>query len=637
MTTTSVTVHSSIYNVGLTHVYLDGRASTSTTGTFWSHGWLEWHVYYPGSTTPDESYYGTKRFSIVVPYTRSGTTVKYRAIDRGGNAGSWDETTITVADISTAHYKQYVDADSGNNSNTGTSSGAAVLTLDQATTNVKANWTTDGTHVIYVKRGTTTKATSTPIWKDGHTANGRIIFMSYGAGSGNATIENGGFDVNPGSGQTSMVFWGVDLDFLDTGFNGISLDYNIGTERTVPYDFIALDCTIIDTGSNAIAAGLSEHDSTGRDANTYSFVAIENCTISGGGILFALYGFDYASLIHLVDNHFGPLWTSNTSHPIRIWNVSDLYMRGGTYDAEAPTGNDIRLVAEEGDGEDSAIRRVTMHNIQVSGEIYSHGNVSATDTYYVRDVEVIGGTRMFRPTHNTGGGEGFDVDQILHRNTAHPDYYELDLGSTGTIGEMFWDHCTFIKNFHSGPQITLGGADTRYTAGGITLDSCLFYWDQSGNWFEQDLIQASSMNNSQLAALIAYSDNNVGASVDGDTVYFRDGSVTLATWQGATVHDDNSAVATSTTLPITSLPSSGWEWDPRLSSTGGYLADKGSDPTYLLDIDGHIRVGGYPGVHDPEATTSPDVPTLGGGGGGGDPAPASTATWSRLSLKLGLR
>lgn len=614
MTTTSVTVHSSIYDVGLTHVYFDGRASTSTTGTFWSHGWLEWHVYYPGSTTPDKRYFGTKRFSIVVPYTRSGTTVKYRAIDRGGNAGSWDETTITVADISTADFVQYVDADNGSDTNDGLTTSTPVQTQAQACTNIKAHWTLNGTHVIYVLRDTAARPFGNPIWQDGHTVRGRIIYTSYGAGSSRAVIDNTNFDVNPGPGQTSMVFWGVHLDFQGGG--GISLDANIGGTRTVPYDFIALDCTVEDTGSNSIAAGLTSNNSTGRDANTYSFVAVENCTISGGGILFALYGFDYASLIHLVDNHFGPLWTANTSHPIRIWNVSDLYMRGGTYDAEAPTGNDIRLVAEEGDGEDSAIRRVTMHNVQVSGEIYSHGNVSATDTYYVRDVEVIGGTRMFRPTHNTGGGEGFDVDQILHRNTAHPDYYELNLGSTGTIGEMFWDHCTFIKNFHSGPQITLGGADTRYTAGGITLDSCLFYWDQSGNWFEQDLIQASSMTNSQLAALIAYSDNNVGASVDGDTVYFRDGGVTLATWQGATVHDDNSAVATSTTLPITSLPSSGWEWDPRLSSTGGYLADKGSDPTYLLDIDGHIRVGDYPGVHDPEASTSPDDPP----GGGDDPS-----------------
>ena len=132
MTTTSVTATASGYNVGIRHIYFDGSASTSTVGSFWSDGWLEWHVYYPGSTAPDESYYGTPNFSYLAKTT--GThTIKYRAIDTGGNAGAWTETTTTVAAESTASYVQYIDTAAGNNSNAGTSDAAPVQTLARLT------------------------------------------------------------------------------------------------------------------------------------------------------------------------------------------------------------------------------------------------------------------------------------------------------------------------------------------------------------------------------------------------------------------------------------------------------------------------------------------------------------------------
>lgn len=630
MTTTSVTVKLSDYDIGIRHVYFDGHDSTSTVGSFWSDGWCEWHVFYPDSTTADESYAGTKDFSYVC--TLPGTyTFKYRATDRGGNHGSWVETTVTVQDESLASYTQYVDTAAGNDANTGESTSEPVQTLHQAEINLKAGWVTDGTHVIYVKRGQT--ATNSPPWS-GHTAAGRVMFRPWGAGVSRAVVGNSFGSTTCGTGQTSIVFWDVDLECGDNG--GIDLDGGFG--RTVPYDFIAKDCLMTNTISgfwprNIVEADAGERSGTDRDNDVFSLVAFEGVTVRAPDALFAFFGFSYATKIHFVDVWVDGLKVDGTSHSMRLWNVRNVYMRDCLWDAQAPTGNDIRFPTYEGAGSADATERITAHNCTIiGGQAYSHEAENAL--YYVRDVTFVGCQGMFSARKALGGyGGAWDADRIVSRNCyGHHDTIPFDLHATlGNVGSYLYEGCMRVRGFGGYSIFSFNGALSRYT-GTLKFRNNIWYWEVDANPAPQIVFEAN-LSDSDLDAILD-GDYNVAASVDANAITWvssTSGSSSLATWVSTSGQESHSAAATSETLPITTLP--GDAWDPRLTGTGGYLADKGLDDTYSLDIDGKIRVGDYPGPDDPEASTSPDVPTLGGGGG---PAPESTGMPVRLSLNLGL-
>lgn len=634
MTTTTVTVHESTYDIGLRHVYFDGWASTSTVGEFWSDGWLEWHVFYPGSTTADESYQGTHAFSYVCDLP--GTyTFKYRAIDRGGNAGAWVETEVVVANISTADYVQYVDTAAGNNANAGTTSGSPVQTLAQAMTNLKANWTSGGTHVAYIKYGQNPQGN--PLGEGGHTVVGRILFAPWGnPGDGAAVARNTFAAVVCGSGQVSYAFRDLTIEFGDHG--GFDLDG--GITRTVPYDFILKNCTVTQTVSgfprNIVVGQGNERSGTDRDNNVFSFVALDNVTIQAPDALFGIYGFSYGSLLHFVDVHIDGLKTDSTSHCIRVWNVRNLYARGCLWEANAPTGNDIRLATYAGAGLADATEKITFHNCTVTGgSVYSHE--AEDDLYYVRDVQVIGCQGMFSATKGLGGfGGSWDADRIVNRNSyGHGSEYSFDLHATnGNCGSFLFEHCLRLRDEAGYSIFTFNRALARYT-GTIKLRNCVFHWEESGNPAAQILYQSVSLSDSDLDAILD-SDRVAAVTVDADAITWASttsGSSSLAAWQSSSGQDANSYATLSTSLPLTTFPSGDPDWDPHLTGTGGYLADKGSDDTYTFDLDGKLRIGDYLGPDDPEATDSPTVPTL---GSGSDPAPSVSGSRTRLSLKLGL-
>lgn len=608
MTTTTVTDYQSTYNTGIRHVFFDGSASTATSGDFWRKGWCEWHVFYPGSTTPDESYYQTRRFSYVC--TLPGTyTFKYRAIDDGGNAGSWVETTVEVLDESLADYIQYVDTADGDDGNTGVSDNEPVQTLNQAVINIYTNWTTSGTHVIYIKRGQT--PFGYPIGNGGHTAIGRLMFRPWGDGVSRATMKNTFGDINVGTGQVSYVVWDVDVEFFDSGFPNGKFSLDSGVTRNAPYDFILKDCTISNADSNIVSAADVERSEASRDAHTFSFVAIDNVTLQSPYALFAIYGFSMGSLLHFVDVTVDGLNTGSTSHSIRGWNWSDVYIRGCYFDAQAPTGSDLRFPAYAGTGVGAATRRITIANSKVlGGSIYSHE--AENDLYYVRDIECVNTMGIFTAGYSLSGfGGSWDADEIVNRNCYGSGEYSLNLhASSGNVGEIAYEGCLFLRDYSGGKCVNLVGAHTRY--GSLYFRNCIFYWDASGNPDGQTAIYAGSMSTAQLAGILGECNYNVAVTADSDSISWTIGE-SLASWQAATVHDDNSASATSTAPPFTSLKSATNDWNPHLTSSSNYLTDKGGDATYAIDMDGKLRIGDYPGPDDPEATTSPDVPTLDSG------------------------
>lgn len=613
MTTTSVTAIESTYQIGTRHVHYRGDASTLTSGALWKDGGLLFWVFRDG--VKHHQAFMVPNFAWLYEEAAGEDEVWAQAIGDDGSAGSFYSHASTVAAFSTAANIQYV-SHSGNDANAGTSSGTQVATLSQARTNLKASWSTGGTNVIFIERSATSYSTST-LW-DGHTAAGRVAFVAYGSGDDPEIVFSSASSV-PGSGQNAIVI--VDC-VLTMGAYRLLIDD--GITRSVPYDFVALRTSMTSTSSGVIeASGDTARTSTDRDAWVYSFFACVDTTVdkTGGSAGNSIYGLSYSSGVLL--RNYTSLGTSPTgSHHIRVLNASDWYCENCWFES-GYDGTNIRLMTMEGDGVDSATRRVTMVDVTlVTGALTAHEGAE-NEVWYVNDITVVGGSNsMMILTRGGGGfpsGSSFDCSRILHRNVSMTDSYTMSpLASVGGIHSIAWIDCAFGFTTGGGTAINIWGAAASYDDGSLTIKGCVAYWDQSGDPQPRVLIDMNTMTMATVEPKFAECDYNHCVRFNsGATFWMWDGGSvttrTLAVWQGASAFDDNSSVALSTTLSWTTVPASG-PIDPTLTAGGSYLDGIGWPRTFGVDMLGHVRNAStpYAGPHEYDSSTYPDEPDLGG-------------------------
>lgn len=651
MTTTTLTEFAPNYTKGHAHYHFNLRSSTPTTGSV-ADGTGLWWVMRSGAVV-----YESEGLDFGWLTETDGDVVYGKFIDSAGNAGDFASYTITLS-ASAYSYTQYVRA-SGNNGSAGTSTGAPVQTFAQAVTNIRANWVNNGEHIIYLMEGETFALGGSIGWNNSSSSKpGRITFKRWGATGGTdnplVTQTNGTNSIVNEDANHAMSVINIDFDQGYVHGGSAVLGYAVLQRPATGgngYNLVVYGCNFTNNG----AAILVENTSavyTNRDAGEFDHVAVVDCTFTDQYSL-SMGFFVYCRYLLIRNCAMGRIGNSG-DNSFRTAANADACIDGVTVSrpSGAYSGNLFRIIGCPGTAATDVAKNITIVDCHIYGdgegyEIDQETNASRffEDVQWHRCSAHALGDWAWQINANTGGSLGQDIVRMQFRNCWAKSKSMFSIGSSSNAGgaaarirSITFRNCTILGDtdgafFTPTPVlITTSGEAINFIDGSINVIGCGAYCDLTGTGGDSICFYKLPS-----AAKIGTSNWNYLRKQSG-ALSWTD-SQSLATWQGATVHDDNSVMDTSATHNFVNLGATFGTLDLRCNSTTGPQINIG--PSSLgalakLYVDGDMFVRGASseiGAFERGETGTPTDPTAGGGGSGSTPT-----TWDRgLRLRLGLR
>jgi hypothetical protein len=609
------------------------RTSTFTSGTI-DDAWGEWRVVRAGTVIYRKN--KIRDFSWVTREEDDGTagvTIWCRACNHFGEKGSWQSVALAATAASGASYVQYVDAVSGDNGNAGTSSGSPVQTVAQAKTNIAANLTADGDHIMWIKEGQTHSVTSSSAWAGG-TGHVRVQLVRWGTSTTKPVITGHVDQTFAYTGMRhALVVDGLAIDGQDSTNTAQScIDMSrIGAGTRSAHDVIVFN-TDIDGYYAAIVGNDDVIDQTTRANGTSDFFAAVNVAITAG-YFNRIYDMPWYRYLLWKDVTIGVSTNVGSTNFWRTGPWSDALIMDCTFDMTGTTGEaGMRFMCNNiGDQPTAGCERITVSGCSYpySGGIRFHNRQSADDgTFYVTDIHIVDTLIQHgRPYVDDSGGGGpglhygsLDGLQIWDSCLGRP----LILWPHASAATA-WDRiemlnvAVMIWEASSGEGFANldAGSASKMASGAIKVRGCYTYWPVDGGG---NRIAYSAFNWTWAQLLDKFDtscDWNHQIGHNGSTLYwalFSDSPFNrqLASWQSATGFDANATSTTSTTLAVTSDGVS-TPADPHLTSGSTVLNNAGFPLDYRIDLDEHVVSASTPdaGPHEYGATAVPDDPPLG--------------------------
>ena len=604
------------YNVLIRQGYFHLYDSVPSVGEN-RQGWGEWHVIRAGSIIKSE--YNCLNFSWA---GLNGDVVVSRYVSKDGDKGGWNGYKFVIT--GTYSYHQYIAA-SGLDTNSGISPLSAVRTISKARANVEANLVLSGTHKFWIKEGET-HSCSAAIWNGGDSSAINIHVFRWGNSSSAPTVSASvsSWDALKVGKMHSIVASGLNIvgGYSNASGTGVGLHLDrTGAGTRINLNCMLLDCTISDfhtgvKGTDSLAT------SANRETNGQGFLYINNTNI-GNNQEYPIYGINYGKYLCLRNVGLGGHLSSFTPNPMRVTSQEHFYLEDVTFSGNN-TGS-IRFNADNGSG--SISRYGTFNRLLFSGLDSSLNGVSIASNggdgiAYFSDIRFVGDTFISSVPrfvlNAIGGSNSVDVKRFQFWNNSIN--YPINLNTQangGTFDKIDIQHCGFVGlNTWAGDTmgVEFRGPASGYATNCVSIKSSFGYWPASGNDSGRQFFYSNSLDTSTVASKIEISDNNLIGKVDSNTIHWSnctDGTKTLAQWQAATTHDDNSIVSATTTLNLTSGIRN------TRTTASGPLWNAGYSHSYLIDGDKKVRqstpdIGPYEfftGAQQ-DATNAPETPPL---------------------------
>lgn len=568
MSTTVLTVAASTYSKAFRHYHFSLLGSSATSGQV-RQGDGEWFVYRNGSLV----HYKIGPLQFAWPCENTGEVVTGRYVDRAGNAGAVVRQSLSLS-ASNWSYQVYVDPESGDDGATG-AEGDPIQTLDEAKTRVAANWVSGGEHAVWLAEDKVHTATG-PAW-DGGEVPGRVHFRRWGTAGGEPVVEfpnSHGFRTGN---RQSVVLKGLYLDGLwATGGLGFCLYFDrTGTGTRSAQNSAIIDC-IVTRFHEGVHGSDATIDGTNRDAGNNEFVYLVRTNFDQQK-QYHVYGMDYVRYLDTLNVTYGvhlAVAPSFPQNPFRVSSVSDCYFEGTTAPFNGPGA--IRFNCNDF-GSNSATRRVTIVGLTLTGLDSSTNGISlaangGTGIVHFQDIFLLDSklikAALSGSLNSVSGTNSIQVDGlVLRRNTMGRAVNLPAQASGGTYSNVTIEDNTVVAFDWPGDclGVRMEGPADRFSSPFLYFSGNIGYWPATGNGFgssTRQILEGVNMTRAELIARIAECDRNLLAKSDAFDVTWATHTDSpfasnLGAWQAASVFDDNSLTALSTTLALTNNGLSG--------------------------------------------------------------------------------
>lgn len=645
--TATITSIAQGFDVGNRGYCFHGRTSTVAAGSLWTAAAAWWFVSLAGVVT--KRHHGLE---LVHNSQVTGERVDFLLVDEDGTAEWATHATTTVATSYDFTCYKASAGNGGSDANTGLTAGSPKLTFDGINAVLRANWVTDGEHlVVMVGDDSVTTPTGGYIWNHCTTAggstplDGRVTW--YSAAGSTITITD------LGSGAVSLT--GLRHGFVSDGIS-VTGPYTVGGSASTASLINHTVSTTGGLGHNVTmlrgtwqgALNIHVFPTTGVDESemangSFDWFIVENCTLDHGGAYLIQGGpFRYHGLYNVAFER-----TNGTSSGSKWRCNRTVYMSqtGCTFDATGDSwqANAWRINGGPNTSAYDIAQYCSIHDCHLTGttEGFESDVPNSSDTLYLSDIwfhacsldHATTGTSISVFGINNGGGTSSqDITRVRITNcwgrgtNGNHQFCRVDTNGSSTtekIHSLWIDQCSFYQlqasGFFSRSTIFLNcsGNTANYDAGSITLLSNYAFCAEASGGGSDPMSFMALVSGTHIAT----SNYNVCACVASSGLTWETNS-SLATWQGATVHDDNSFEIVSASHNMTNVTAGSFDPEPAADGTPSAALPqvrRGMPGLGYADADRYLRDATLPdaGSHEYGTGTLMDDPDFGGGGGGG--------------------
>lgn len=644
--TATITSIASDFAVGNRQYCFHGRTSTVAAGTLQTARAVWWFASTGG--TVNRRHHGLE---WVISSHTDGERIDLLVVDEDGTAEWATHATTTVG--SSYDFTCYI-ADAGNggsDANTGLTAGSPKLTWGAINTLLRANWVTDGEHlVVVVGDFSVTSPSGGHIWNHcttstGNTAlEGRLTWYSAAGSTITITDDSSGAVTFNGSTSPNHGFYNAGVSVVGPYTVGGAGHFATLYQLIIPsvgtgYNFGMRDCTA--GGARDIVGIPTSGVSIGERANgSFDWITAEGVTfgdvasyhLAGGPIRY--HGLHDCTFGDHNGDSTGSSWRGNRvqycSHSgntfdrsgstwkANLWRINGGENLNAEDNAEFVSVHDCHLV----DGtEGFEIDQDNSSNDRYSSDIWFHACSSDPDS--------TGTQATFLGVNNGGGSVGQDVTNLRVTNCwakspGRQPFLSLATNGSSTtpkIHSVRLEGCSHYQTlggqFGSGSTIMVRatGNGANYDNGALVILSNYGYCAETSaaggelsSWMAGDGVAD---------AKISTSDYNVCARVASANLTWL-WPDSLATWQGATAHDDNSVMTQSAGAASHNFTSiTEGSIDMRPASGSGHQIGTGMPGLLFADAGRYLRDPSAPnaGAWEDAGGTLMDDPDFGGGAG----------------------
>ena len=638
--TATITSIAQGFDVGARTYCFHARTSTVAAGSLWTAQSVWWFVSQAGVVT--KRHHGLE---LIHTSTYNGEQIDLRIVDEDGTE-EW-ATPVTTTVGSTYDFTAYVSS-SGNDSNDGLSSGAPKLTIAAALDVIRSNWVTDGEMLLSIASGSTFTigaTTGNVVWNHCTTAggstdlDGRLTIRGIGTQATiSLTATNVGL-VSMSGLRHGLVLWNVNAQGPYT-VGGAAHTADLIT-HIVPgtgglgHNLAIIDCTIGGTRSAIIHpnSGIS----VAEVANgSFDWLSLENVTFTDVAE-YGMFG-DEMRYVGLYNVDFNASNGDSTGSMWRYGRIQYCSLTTVTWDktGDAWQANLWRLNGGiTGSGQDIS-RYISLHDCHMVGvlEGFEIDQPNSTDDRYVSDVwfhncswdpATVVTTGAMVGVNNGGGSVGQDITRLRVTNcwgrcNTYNTFFTIQTNGSSTtpkIHSVMLDQNTWYQDeaqgFFTSSAVFLqcSGNTANYDSSSLTIVSNYAYCDTANG-----ASSPASFMALVAASHVATSDYNVCCKTGSSNLTWN-GADSLATWQGATVHDDNSFEVVSASHNLTNVTAGSFDAEPAADGTPSASLPqvrRGFPGWGFADADSYLRDGSLPdaGSHEYGSGTLMDDPSFGG-------------------------
>ncbi len=584
--TATITSIAQGFDVGARTYCFHARTSTVAAGSLWTAAAAWWFVSQADVVT--KRHHGLE---LIHQSETTGERCDLLIVDEDGAAEWATPVTTTVA---TSHDFTAHVSSSGNDSNDGLSSGAPKLTFAAALDVIRANWVTDGDMLLSAVGNFTIGATTgNVVWNHCTTAggstalDGRLTIRSAAGSTITLTQTNVGFASLSGTKH------GLHLDGLTingpytiggAAHTADMIAYAVPSSGGTGHNLSLRDCTI--TGSRGGIVMVTSGVSTTEITNgAFDFVSLENVTLDVVSSYHMLGG--PARYMGLANCTFGSSNGDSTGSSWRHARAHYVSLTSCTFDrtGDAYQGNIWRLNGGQNSNANDLSQFVSVYDCSIVGAVegFEIDQPNSTDDQYVADVwfhsctydpATIVGINAMLGINNGGGSVGQDITRLRvtccagRSNTSNQFFRIATNGSSTTpkIHSVMLDQNTWHQADAAGfftrdsLFLTCTGNTANFDSASLTILSNYAYTaEDAGGFAPVSFMEVVS------ASHIATSNYNVAAKNASSDLTWN-AADSLATWQGATVHDDNSFEIVSASHNMTNVTAG--TFDPRPAADG---------------------------------------------------------------------
>lgn len=567
-------------------------------------------------------------------------TATVQVLEQGAGSPSTDTSISWTNAVTAIDRTYYVDSTGPLGDGLGLSEANAMASIADAWSAAQTYWGSDTRSVCIRLKAGQTHAISAAI--QGWGFHGRILVDKYGSGADPIIDPTGNIRFLDAMGATGF----SNNEFVAVSWRNCQWTGS-ATTNTSEIVFVQGDGgasspldqshvfknLVTDSSGEFLAYGItgSHYSDAQKAAGALDCVYIENVVgtnvnaygVYAGFHYFTMNGFDWA--------------TANTANVslVRSYDSRYWYLRG--CDAWDLTSDSFRMLSSTRTN-DTAARYWVMYgcgawnNLYILHNVSSEGGDTTTNKFY--DIWYHG--LRGNPVGSGGGGivQGGDRQRISIRACWNRNA-SVDLEEQNTDNDdcqhLHIECNTFYNSSASGGDgiVLRSNLSGTGTVSNIYIQNNLMYLAAGSG-----TVSLFGWSGSHADSILAASDGNVmvlDASFSGSIIWYDNltsGGVSLASWQGSTAYDDNSAVVSSGTHGFTAVGTTGEDdFDFHIStSSDGYdagIAVDGAD----IDYDEFVRVATHDaGASDEGASAPPEQPGAGGGG---------SSTVYRADLDLG--